>query len=179
VEIVAAAGELSNHFDPGRNILRLSRHVFEGDTLAAVGAAVHEAGHAIQDAAAYPGLALRNLIVPWTNLGAQVVGVFLAAGLVLGMMRLIVVAIGLFYLDLLIQLINLPVELDASRRGREFLRSTGFVEEEEDAVVTRMANAVAWTHVAATLTVGFPVVDGLSRFGPSTRGPVRDHGLRD
>ena len=178
VEIVPSSGELSNHYDPSRGQLRLSKAVYEGGSLADVGAAVHEAGHAIQDAAAYPGLAVRNIIVPWTNLASQVVWILFMAGLLLGMMRLIVLAIGLFLLLLLIQLINLPVELDASRRGREFLLSTGFVNGDQDPVVTRVSNAAAWTHVAATLTVGFSVFDGLNRFPLTYRGSIRTRGLK-
>jgi Zn-dependent membrane protease YugP len=179
VEIAPASGELSNHYDPSRGQLRLSKSVYEGDSLAAVGAAVHEAGHAIQDVAAYPGLTVRNVVVPWTNLGSQVVWLLFIAGLVLGMMRLIVLAIGLFYLILLIQLINLPVELDASRRGREFLRSTGVVSGDEDPLVTRVSSAAALTYVAATLTGGFSILDGLIRFTSSGRGSVRARGLKD
>ncbi len=179
VEIAPSTGELSNHFDPDRNVLRLSRAVHEGGSLAAVGAAVHEAGHAIQEAAGYPGLAVRNVIVPWTNLGAQVVWILLAAGVWLGMLRLIVLAIGLFYLILLAQLTNLPVELDASRRGREFLLSTGYVNGDEVPVVTRISNAVAWTYVAATPTGGFSIVDGLDRLMSATPRSLRDRRLRD
>jgi Zn-dependent membrane protease YugP len=179
VAIVTSAGELSNHFDPDRNVLRLSRGVRGGSSLAAIGVGAHEAGHAIQDAAGYPGLVLRNVVVPWTGLGVQVVGVFLAAGLWLGMTRLIVVAIVLFYAILIVQLINVPVELDASRRGRAFLRSTGYVDEEEEPVVGRVLDAVAWTHLAAILTVGFPIVDILGRFSPAPGGPARAGRLTD
>ena len=179
VEIARSSGELSNHYDPSRGQLRLSRDVYEGGSLAAIGAAVHEAGHAIQDAAAYPGLAVRNLVVPWSNLASQVVWLLFMAGLSLGMMRLIVLAIALFLLILLIQLINLAVELDASRRGREFLRATGFVNGDEDPVVMRVSNAATWTYIALTLTGGFSVWDGLNRFSFVRRVPVRTRGLRD
>jgi Zn-dependent membrane protease YugP len=179
VDVVVSTGELSNHFDPGRNVLRLSRGVYEGGSLAAVGAATHEAGHAIQDAAAYPGLALRNLVVPWTGLAAQVVGIVLAAGLALGMMRLNVLALGLLYALLLIELINVPVELDASRRGRELLRATGFLGDEEDPVVTRISDAVAWTYVAAILTLGFPLCGAMDHFRSATGSSLRTGGLTD
>ena len=178
VEIAPSSGELSNHYDPGRGVLRLSKGVYEDCSLAAVGVAIHEAGHAIQDAAAYPGLALRNVIVPWTNLGSQVVWILFAAGLLLGMMRLVVLAIGLFLLILLLQLINLPVELDASRRGRRFLLATGFVNAIEDPVVTRVSSAAAWTYLAATLTGGFSIVEGLSRFTAARLGSIRAREIR-
>jgi Zn-dependent membrane protease YugP len=151
VEIVPASGELSNHYDAARRVLRLSRDVFEGRSLTAVGVAAHEAGHAIQDSAGYPGLIVRNATVPWAVLGSQVCWLFLAAGLWLGMMRLIVLAIGLFWLLLLIQLANMPVERDASRRAREILGPNGLVTDEEVERVARVSNAAAWTYVAAVL----------------------------
>jgi uncharacterized protein len=149
VAIEPASGELSNYYDPPRRTLRLSRDIFESRSLTAAALAAHEAGHAIQHAARYPGLILRNAIVPVTVLGSQVCWILVAAGLWLGMMRLIVLAIGLFWLHLLIQLANVPAELDASRRARVILRSAGVVSAEEDELVARVANAAAWTHVAA------------------------------
>ncbi len=151
VEIEPASGELGNYYDPDRKTLRLSREILEGRSIAAIAIAVREAGHAIQDAAGYRGLLIRNLIAPWTVLGTQVCWIVLAAGLWLGMMRLIVLAVGLFWLHLFIQLVNVPVEIDASRRGREMLLSTGAVTAEEDQEIARVSNIIAWTYVASTL----------------------------
>ncbi len=150
-EIEPASGELANYYDSDRKTLRLSREILEGRSIAAIAIAVREAGHAIQDAAGYRGLLIRNLIVSWTVLGAQVCWIVLAAGLWLGMMRLIVLAVGLFWLHLIIHVVNVPVELDASRRGREMLLSTGAVTAEEDQEIARVSNAIAWTYVASTL----------------------------
>jgi Zn-dependent membrane protease YugP len=152
VKIEAAAGELSDHFDAPHKLLRLSRGVCEGRSLAALGVAAHEAGHAIQDASGYPGLVVRNIIVPWTGLGSQIWGILIAAGLWLGMERLILLGIILFSLMVILQLLNLPVERDASRRGREVLVSAGLVNLEEEPSLARVLNAAAWTYVAATLT---------------------------
>jgi uncharacterized protein len=153
-EIEQASGELSDHYDAGHALLRLSPEVHEGPTLTAWGIAAHEAGHAIQQAGGYAGLVARNLVVPWVSLGSQVCWILTGAGLWLGMERLIVLAIILFSLSLGLQLLNLPVELDASRRSREILRSEGLVSVEEEPVVARVMNAAAWTSVAATLTGG-------------------------
>ncbi len=117
VAIVPVSGELGNYYDAARRTLRLSPKIFEGRSSTAVAVAAHEAGHAIQHAKGYPGLIVRNAVVPWTVLGCQICWILLAAGFWLGMMRLIVLAIGLFWLHLLVQLANLPVELDASRRA--------------------------------------------------------------
>jgi Zn-dependent membrane protease YugP len=154
-EIEPASGELSDHYDAGHKRLRLSRGVREGGSLRALGLAAHEAGHALQQAAGYPGLVVRNLVVPWTGLGARVCWILLAAGLWLGMQRLIVLAILLFALSLVLQFLNLPGELDASRRAREVLLAEGLVAAEEEALVARVMTAGAWTSVAATLTGGF------------------------
>jgi uncharacterized protein len=165
VAIEPVAGELSDHYDPSRKILRLSRDVYTGRSLAAMGVAAHEAGHAIQDASGYPGLVARNFIVPLASLGSQVFWILIAAGLFLGMFRLIVLGIILFSLVVLFQLLNLPVEFDASRRGRQILLSAGLVNVEQDPVVARVLNAAAWTYVAATLTGVLTLLYYLTQFG--------------
>ena len=152
VTIEPIAGELSDHYDPGGKVLRLSPGVYGSRSLAAVGIAAHEAGHAIQDASHYPGLVVRNLIVPMASIGSMLFWVPVMAGLVLGLMKLVVLGIGLFSLTVLFQLVNLPVEFDASRRGRRILQSTGIISTDEDQVVGNVLNAAAWTYVAATLT---------------------------
>ena len=163
-EIEQASGALSDHYDAGHRLLRLSRGVHQGRSLTALGIAAHEAGHAIQQAAGVPGLLVRNRLVPWVGLVAQVCGILLVAGLWLGMERLVVLALLLFALSLVLQLLNLPVEIDASRRGREVLLAEGLVSIEEEPLLARVMNAAAWTSVAATLTGGL----GLS-FRPPRR----------
>jgi uncharacterized protein len=165
VGIEPVAGELSDHYDPKNKVLRLSPDVYAGRSLAAMGVAAHEAGHAIQDASGYPGLVARNVIVPLATLGSQVFWLLIAAGLLLGMFRLIILAIILFSLVVVIQLLNLPVEFDASRRGREVLLSAGLVSVEEERVVGRVLNAAAWTYVAAALTGVLTLLYYLARFG--------------
>jgi uncharacterized protein len=145
--------------------LRLSHEVYAGRSLAAVGVAAHEAGHAIQDASHYPGLVVRNLIVPVASLGSNIFWVLIIAGLMLGMMRLILLGIILFSITVVFQLINLPVEFNASRRGRQILESTGLITANEDQVVAKVLNAAAWTYVAATLTSVMTLLYYLVQFG--------------
>jgi uncharacterized protein len=162
VGIEPVAGELSDH----RNkVLRLSPDVYAGRSLAAMGVAAHEAGHAIQDASGYPGLVARNFIVPLATLGSQVFWLLIMAGLMLGMFRLIILGIILFSMVVVFQLLNLPVEFDASRRGREILLSAGLVSVEEERLVGRVLNAAAWTYVAAARTGVLTLLYYLARFG--------------
>jgi len=152
VEITPAAGQLSNHYDPSRKALRLSRSVYAGRSLAALGIAAHEAGHALQHASRYPGLIVRGAIVPTANLASTAFWLLILAGLLLGMFRLIIWGLALFSLSVVLQLINLPVELDASRRARQTLLDAGLMTQDEDALVGRVLNAAAWTYVAAVFT---------------------------
>jgi uncharacterized protein len=165
VGIEPVAGELSDHYDPRNKVLRLSPDVYAGRSLAAMGVAAHEAGHAIQDASGYPGLIARNVIVPLATLGSQVFWLLILAGLLVGMFRLIILGIILFSMVVVFQLLNLPVEFDASRRGREILLSAGLVSVEEERVVGRVLNAAAWTYVAAALTGVLTLLYYLARFG--------------
>lgn len=170
VGIEPAAGELSDYYDARGKVLRLSREVHAGRSMAAVAVAAHEAGHAIQHASGYPGLVLRNAVVPLAGLGSQVIWMLIAAGLLIGMFRLIVAAIVLFWLVLILQLLDLPVELDASRRARRLLLSSGLVAAEGEPAVARMLDAAAWAHVAATLTGGRNLRAGFARFVAPGRG---------
>ncbi len=165
VAIEAVAGELSDHYDPRTRVLRLSHGVYAGRSLAAVGIAAHEAGHAAQDAAGYPALIVRNLIVPIASMGSQGFWLLMAAGLLLNMPRLIIAGLWLYLTVLVFQIVNLPVEYDASRRGRRLLREAGVTIETEDAVVAQVLNAAAWTYVAAALTSVFTLLYYLSRLG--------------
>ena len=151
VEITPSAGQLSNHYDPSRKVLRLSQSVYAGRSLASLGVAAHEAGHAIQHASKHPGLIVRSAIVPLANLGSIAFWLLILAGLFLGMFRLIISGLALS-LVVVLQLINLPIEFDASRRARQHLLTTKLVTQEEEAVVDRVMNAAAWTYVAAILT---------------------------
>jgi Zn-dependent membrane protease YugP len=152
VQIEPVEGFLSDHYVPGEKILRLSPGVYSSRSLAALGIAAHEAGHAIQDAYRYPLLVIRNGLVPMAGFGSNLSWIVIIAGFILHLTPLIWVGIGLFSLVVLFQLVNLPVEFDASRRARMVLQDSGLITREEDGPVGRVLGAAAMTYVAATLT---------------------------
>ncbi len=152
VGIEMVQGMLSDHYDPRTKVLRLSPQVHSGRSIASVGIACHEAGHALQDAQGYGPLALRNAIVPVASLGSGLSWILIIAGLFLAMTGLIWAGIGLFSAVVIFQIINLPVEFDASRRARVELVRSGVATQAEDAAVGKVLNAAALTYVAATLT---------------------------
>lgn len=165
VAIEPVAGMLTDHYDPSRKVLRLSAGNFREDSLAAVGVAAHEAGHAIQDATRYPPLVVRNFLVPLAALGSNASMLLLVGGLAMQWAALTYLAIGLFSLAVLFQVVNLPVEFNASRRGRAILRESGLIAPDEDEVVGRVLNAAALTYVAATLTGAAQLLYFLIRSG--------------
>jgi Zn-dependent membrane protease YugP len=152
VEIEPVSGQLANHYDASRKQLRLSSPVFRGRSLAALGVAAHEAGHALQHTERYPGLLVRNVVVPAASLGSTLVWVLILSGLLLGIFRLFVWGVLTFWIALGVQLLSVPIERDASQRARERLLAAGLVTPGEEPVVTKVMNATAWTYVAATLT---------------------------
>jgi uncharacterized protein len=158
VEIELADGFLSDHYDPRKKVLRLSSAVHDGRTLAALGVAAHEAGHALQDAAGYPLLRVRNGLVPLASIGSWLSMILLGIGLTIQYYAhgqsggtLILLGIAFFSLTVIFQLINLPVEFDASRRANELLLKIGLIREDEAPAVKRVLSAAAMTYVAATL----------------------------
>jgi hypothetical protein len=152
VRIEPTQGFLSDHYVPGEKVLRLSPDVYAGRSLAALGVAAHETGHAFQDAGRYPLLVIRNGLVPLAAIGSNAAWIIILLGFVLQLMGLILVGIVVFSFTVLFQLVNLPVEFDASRRARAALLQAGLVTPQEDVVVGRVLNAAALTYVAATLT---------------------------
>jgi Zn-dependent membrane protease YugP len=152
VRIEPTEGWLSDHYLPGERVLRLSEPVFGGRSVAALGIAAHEAGHAIQDARGYPLLVVRNALVPLASFGGGLSWVLIFIGFVLSSLMLVKVGIVAFATTVAFQLVNLPVEFDASRRARIALREGGLVTPGEEEEVKRVLDAAALTYVAATLT---------------------------
>jgi len=151
VGIEQVPGELSDHYDPRHKVLRLSPSVYGANSLAAVGVAAHEAGHAIQDARRYAPLVIRNLAVPIASFGSSVCWILLMLGLVMQAPKLMLLGIILFGGVVVFQLINLPVEFDASARAKAELVSLGIIQPNQRVYVDKMLNAAALTYVAATL----------------------------
>jgi Zn-dependent membrane protease YugP len=152
VPIEVVEGYLSDHYDPTAKVLRLSPDVYAGRSVAAMGIAAHEVGHALQDAGGYPLLVIRNAIVPLASWGGNLSWILMLIGFLLSSFNLIVLGIGLFSLTVVFQLVNLPVEFDASARAKHLLREMGITHPGEDGIVRRVLSAAAMTYVAATLT---------------------------
>lgn len=151
VAIEPTHGFLSDHYDPRHRVLRLSPDVFGGRSLASLGIAAHEAGHALQQATNYAPLTLRNAIVPLAAIGSNLSFILILLGLFLHPFVLWI-GVGLFGLTVLFQLINLPVEFDASHRAKDMLARMGLVGGNEAGEVRGVLNAAALTYVAATVT---------------------------
>jgi Zn-dependent membrane protease YugP len=152
VGIETVPGQMSDHYDPSAKVLRLSWDVYQGHSLAALGIAAHEAGHAIQDKERYGPLVIRNLMVPLASFGSNAALIIIILGFALSLTGLVYIGIAAFGLTVLFQLINLPVEFDASRRARVQLVSSGIISPQEEQEVGRVLNAAAMTYVAATVT---------------------------
>ncbi len=151
VQIEQVPGHLSDHYDPHHKVLRLSTDVYHGRNMAAVGVAAHEAGHALQHARRYAPLAVRNAAVPAASFGSNA-GVLLAGmGLILRVEPLLLIGIVVFAGVVFFQLVNLPVEFNASTRAKRQLVDLGIVDRHELPNVRRVLNAAALTYVAATL----------------------------
>lgn len=151
VEIEQVHGQLSDHYDPRHKVLRLSEDVYSGQSMAAVGVACHEAGHAFQDATGYAPLAIRNLAVPAANFGSSAGVALLFVGLLLSFKPLAMIGLLLFACVVFFQVVNLPVEFNASSRAREELVSQGIIAGNEEQYVAKVLNAAALTYVAGTL----------------------------
>jgi uncharacterized protein len=151
IPIEQVPGTLSDHYDPREKVLRLSPAVYGGRTLAAVGIAAHESGHALQDAHAYAPLKIRNLAVPAASFGSGIGIWMMFFGAVFSFGPLLWIGLILFAGVVFFQLVNLPVEFNASSRAKAQLVSLGIVPQEEMVYVNRVLNAAAWTYVAGTL----------------------------
>jgi Zn-dependent membrane protease YugP len=145
-------GHLTDHYDPTKRALFLSSENFHGRSVAAVGVAAHEAGHALQHRAAYAPLQLRMGLVPVTHFASYAWIVLFGLGAVLGSVKLIWLGIGVFSVMMFFQIITLPVEYDASRRAKEQLLRLGLVRAEESEGVNKVLSAAALTYVAALVT---------------------------
>lgn len=151
VGIEMVGGHLSDHYDPRQKVLRLSQAVYAGRSASAVGIAAHEAGHALQDAHRYVPLVVRNLAVPLAGFGSNIGLLLLIVGLIFSIDILLWAGIALFSCVVFFQLVNLPVEFNASSRAKHLLYEYGIVGPHELGYVNSVLNAAALTYVAATL----------------------------
>jgi len=155
VRIERVSGNLTDHYDPKTNVIRLSDSVYDATTVAAIGVAAHEAGHAVQYARNYGPIKLRAAIIPVTNIGSKLAMPLILLGLVLSFIgdlsyTFVYLGIACFSLSLLFQLITLPVEFNASRRAMQAIETAGLLTQEEQAGARKTLSAAAMTYVAAT-----------------------------
>ena len=167
VAIEQVPGHLSDHYDPRAKVLRLSQDVYGARTTAAVGIAAHEAGHALQDANNYAPLVIRNAAVPAATFGGNISFLMIIAGGIMAIPGLIWLGIGAFACVVFFQLVNLPVEFDASARAKRLLVEHGIVADQDMVYVNRVLNAAAWTYVAGTLQAVLTLLFYVMRYAGS------------
>ena len=151
VRIERVAGDLTDHYSPNEQVLRLSDTTINSASIAAIGVAAHECGHAIQHAQSYAPLNIRNSIVPVVNIGSKLSWPILLIGVILGSSGLLTAGIILFSLTLVFQLITLPVEFNASSRALVILEDSNMLYDDELKGARKVLSAAAMTYVAAAI----------------------------
>ena len=151
VRVGNTSGKLSDHYDPKRRVVNLSKGVADSSSVAALGIAAHEVGHALQDAEAYGPMKLRAFLIPVANIGSQAAMPLFLIGLVLSLPLLQQIGILAFAVAVVFQLINLPVEFNASRRALAALSDGGYLAPDEMPGARKVLRAAAMTYVASTL----------------------------
>lgn len=164
VEVTLTEGFLSDHYDPIHKRLALSPQTYHSRSVAAVGVAAHEAGHALQHATHYAPLWIRSALVPTAHIGSTLGYLVMAIGLFIHPF-VVLVGVGIFSAVLLFQLVTLPVEFDASARAKRLLLESGIIAPEEREGVDRVLNAAAWTYVAAVVSTLLVILYFLFRAG--------------
>jgi Zn-dependent membrane protease YugP len=151
VAIERVQGQLSDHYDPRQNVLRLSPDVHDGRSVAAAGVASHEAGHAVQHAAGYVFAEVRGRLVPAAQFGSQAAWPLMFGGIFFNISGLITIGIVFFAAAVLFQIVTLPVEFDASRRAMASLSATPGITAEQSSGARKVLTAAAMTYLAAAL----------------------------
>lgn len=152
VQIEETRGFLTDHYDPRDKVLRLSPNVYSGNSLASVGVACHEAGHAIQHATGYAALGLRSALVPITNFSSNIAIWVLFAGFIFSARPLLIVGCVLFAVTVLFSLVTLPVEWDASSRAKQHILATGVISPDQSSGANSVLNAAFMTYIAAAVS---------------------------
>ncbi len=152
VRVLSTSGSLTDHFDPRTNEIRLSEPVYDKASIAAVGVAAHEAGHAVQHATEYAMIKIRTAIIPVCNIGAKFAPYLILIGILMSFEPLYLAGIILFATVALFQLVTLPVEFNASKRALRAIDETGMLSDDELAGAKKVLTAAAMTYVAALFT---------------------------
>ena len=170
VAIQRVSGKLTDHYDPRNKKLNLSDAVYASTSVAAVGVAAHECGHAIQHARGYAPLSFRSALVPVANIGSQLSWLFIILGIFFGGSHtLIMIGILMFSAAVLFQLVTLPVEFNASGRALKLLSETGILQKDEVSDTRKVLSAAALTYVAAAATAVLQLLRLLRLFGGNDR----------
>ena len=174
VRIERVSGELTDHYDPRANVIRLSDSVYDSTSTAAIGVACHEAGHAVQYAQSYAPIKLRAAIIPITNFGSRLAMPLILLGILLTFLgelsyTLVYLGIGCFGLSLVFQLVTLPVEFNASRRAMQAIQEANILTQEEQTGARKTLTAAALTYVAATALALAQLLRLLAIFGNRRR----------
>ena len=174
VRIDRISGNLTDHYDPRTNVIRLSDNVYGSTSTAAIGVACHEAGHAVQYAQSYAPIKLRAAIIPVTNFGSKIAMPLILAGILFSAMgsfsdTLIYLGIASFGLSLVFQLVTLPVEFNASRRAMEAIEASNLLTEDEQRGARKTLKAAALTYVAATAVALAQLLRLIALFGNRRR----------
>ena len=174
VRIEHISGDLTDHYDPRTNVIRLSDNVYGSTSTAAIGVACHEAGHAVQYAQGYAPIKLRSAVIPLTNFGSRLAMPLILIGLLFSSMGqlsnfFIYLGIACFGLSLVFQLVTLPVEFNASRRALDAIAQAGILSEDEQVGARKTLTAAALTYVAATAAALAQLLRLLVLFGNRNR----------
>lgn len=170
VRIEHVRGELSDHYDPSNKVLRLSDSVYASDSIAAIGVAAHECGHAVQHNKGYAPLSFRTTLVPVANIGSWAGVPIIILGVFLGMNQILIqIGIWVFALAVLFQIVTLPVEFNASGRALEMLNNYGMLGQDETGKCRKVLSAAALTYVAAAAAAILQLLRLILLFGNGRR----------
>lgn len=174
VQITRVKGNLTDHYDPKSNTIRLSESVYDSTSTAAIGVACHEAGHAVQYAKSYFPIKIRSAVIPITNFGSKLAMPLILLGILLGALgnysfTLVYLGIACFALSLVFQLVTLPVEFNASRRAMDAIEETGMLTDEEQRGARKTLTAAAMTYVAAVAVSAAQLIRIILLFGGRRR----------
>lgn len=152
IYVVETTGNLTDHYDPTRKVIKLSKDIFKGNSIASASVAAHECGHAIQDRDSYKFMRIRSFLVPIVNLVSKFSWGVIIFGMVTEYFKIFAFGIGLISIGLVFQIVTLPVEFDASNRAKKELEKLNLIGNGEEKGVSKMLGAAAMTYVASVLT---------------------------
>lgn len=165
IYIVETKGNLTDHYDPNRKVVRLSQDIFHGKSTAAIAVAAHECGHALQDKDGYIYMRFRSLIYPVVNAATSISYFIILAGILFESLNLIWAGIVFVGFGLIFQIVTLPVELDASKRAQELIKELNIASPDEELPIKNMLGACAFTYVAGVLTSALEILRLILIFG--------------